>query len=673
MVKKWISADELANLLNRTSRMVRIRAKKEGWISRKLQARGGSYNIYLISDLPSDIQTAYAASLNISLEALKAALKPSSEVVKKVNIVSYSGRGAVTKAVKPLDASREADLTIAAMRVKLIESYSQSGLSVKAFIKAYEDGVIASDLKERLGRWGNIHTPSNFYKNWLAVYEQHGLAGLAPQYQRRKGGAGMSFDEKAKEIIRALYLDLRKPSAASVVDDLKQYGYELNYSTVTRYIREIPNSVKVFYREGQKAYHDKFDPYIERDYTLFKPMEWGCADHHIFDFVIIHEGRIFRPWVTLFMDMRSRTITGWWIDVVPNTLTIMRAFSMSVDRYGLFSNLLIDNGKDFRSEWFAGSEWKQRRTKPEKETLELIEGVLQDCKTKVNFTDLHRGQPKPVEGVLQECKTDVHFATPYRGQSKPVERFFRTVCERFSKMQDFYVGSNTVDAPEDKKLFWGRINGRDKIEVTYTLEALRKDFGHFVTWFNSEWQHSGQGMDGKTPNEVFAENMDYKRELPEQYRKYLFTVREKRVVQRNGVSVDGISYYHPAMVRLIGEKVEVRRDINDIGAVAIFSLPDMVYQFDAVSDLFKDKGITEESLRAVRKVQRQAREHLKDYRWDEDIRNARKTPAQILAEQTADTADAQDIDDVLATKKVVGGEPLLPRRKRTLRLPTDPD
>ena len=646
MVKRWISAVEIANVLGITKRGVNKRARNEQWQNRSIKANGGMTQVFQLEFLPDDIQRAYAASLSMDLQALKTALKPASEAEKKVLIISYNGRGAVTKAIKPLEASSEVGLRIAAMRVKLIEAYSQSGLSAKAFIAAYEAGEVAADLRERLGRWGNIHTQSNFYKNWLAVYQKHGIAGLVPQYDRKRGGAGASFDEKAKEIINSLYLDLRKPSIASVVDDLKQYGYELNYTTVTRYIREIPNSVKVFYREGQKAYHDKFDPYIERDYTLFKAMEWGCADHHIFDFVITHEGRIFRPWVTLFMDMRSRTITGWWIDVVPNTLTIMRAFSMSVEQYGLFENMLVDNGKDFRSEWFAGSEWKERRTKPEKETLELIAGVLQDCKTKI------------------------HFATPYMGQSKPVERFFRTVCERFSKMQDFYVGSNTVDAPEDKKLFWGRINGRDKIEVTYTLEQLRHDFAQFVTWFNSNWQHSGQGMDGKTANEVFAETFEHKRELPEEYRKYLFTVREKRVVQRNGVSIDGISYYNPEMVRLIGEKVEVRRDINDIGKAAIFSLPDLVFQFDAESDVFKDRGITEENLRAVRKERKKAREHLKDYRWDKDIRNARKTPAQLLAEKIE---EQEPVPDALESKKVVGGDPLAPRRKRTLRLPIDPD
>lgn len=670
MVKRWISAIEIANILGIAKRSVNRRARNEQWRNRSIKANGGMCQVFQLEFLPDDVQRAYAASLKMDLQALQTALKPASEAEKKVTIISYNGRGAVTKTIKPLDASSEAGLRIAAMRVKLIEAYSQSGLSAKAFIAAYESGSVAADLRERLGRWGNIHTQSNFYKNWLAVYQEYGIAGLVPQYARRRGGAGASFDEKAKEIINSLYLDLRKPSAASVARDLAQFGYDLKYVTVNRYIKEIPNSVKVFYREGQKAYHDKFDPYIERDYTLFKAMEWGCGDHHIFDFVITHEGRIFRPWVTLFMDMRSRTITGWWIDVVPNTLTIMRAFSMSVEQYGLFENMLVDNGKDFRSEWFAGSEWKQRRTRPEKETLELIECVLQDCKTNVSFSVLHRGQSKSSNGVVQDCKTDIHFATPYMGQSKPVERLFRTIIELFSKMQDFYVGSNTVDAPEYKKLFWGRINGRDKIQVTYTLEQLRRDFAQFVTWFNSSWQHSGQGMDGKTPNAVFAETFDHKRELPEEYRKYIFTVREKRVVQRNGVSIDGISYYNPEMVRLIGEKVEVRRDINDIGKAAIFSLPDLVFQFDAESDVFKDRGITEENLRAVRKEQRQAREHLKDYRWDKDIRNARKTPAQLLAEKIE---EPDPVPNALESKKVVGGEPLAPKRKRTLRLPIDPD
>jgi hypothetical protein len=36
---------------------------------------------------------------------------------------------------------------------------------------------------------------------------------------------------------------------------------------------------------------------------------------------------------------------------------------MCVENFGTFDNLLIDNGKDFKSYWFAGSAWKNRKMK----------------------------------------------------------------------------------------------------------------------------------------------------------------------------------------------------------------------------------------------------------------------------------------------------------------------
>ncbi|MDR3302074.1 MAG: Mu transposase C-terminal domain-containing protein [Spirochaetaceae bacterium] len=648
MISKWLSASEIAEFLSATVRWIQKRSVTEHWTSRNEKANGGIRKTYQIAALPEDVQTAYAASLKLSLADLQSQLKPPAGHQKKINIPRYNGRGAKTKEIKPIDAAADTDLKIAALRAQLIRAYNDSGLSAAQFITAYENGVAVPELRERLGRWGNIHTQSNFY-GWLASYERHGLAGLAPQYAKRHGGAGASLDERAKELIQGIYLDPRKPSIASVERDIKQFGYELNYTIINRYIKdEIPLSVKAFYRMGEKAYHDRFDPYIERDYTLFKAMEWGCADHHLFDFVITHEGRIFRPWLTAFIDMRSRKITGWHIDVVPNTLTIMRAFSMSVDTCGLFGNLLIDNGKDFKSHWFAGTAWKERRTRPEKDTLDLIEGVLHDCGTKA------------------------HFATPYRGQSKPIERFFRTVIELFSKQQEFYVGSNTATRPDDAKLYWGRINGRDRIEVTYTLAQLREDFGNFAAWFNSNWQHSGQGMDGRTPDEVFAANLEVQREMPEAMRKYVFAIREQRTVQRNGITIDGISYYNGELVRLIGSRVEVRRDINDVGKVAVFSLPGCIYQFDAVNEFFKDRGIAEENIRRVRNAQKKAREHLQDFAQSAaEVRRSKKTPAELLAEQ----ARFRVIPGANSFKnlEVVGGEPLAVINRRRLRLPTDPD
>ncbi|GHV93222.1 hypothetical protein AGMMS50268_37250 [Spirochaetia bacterium] len=625
-MEKWLTHNEIAQLVSRSKGWIIQRAKNECWPYRSYAARGGKERRYHLANLPEDIQTAYAASIKTTLEDLQNQLKPASKVEKKIDIPRYSGRGAKAGEVKPLDNTPAEYLQIAATRRKVLEAYSASGLTAGQFVTAYNNSVAVPELRGQLGPYGDISTQSSLYR-WLERYEQNGLAGLAPQYAKRRGGSGASLDEQAKELIQAIYLDSHKPSCRTVERDIRQFGYNLNYSIINRYIRdEIPASVKTFYRMGEKAYHDRFDPYITRDYTLFKSMEWGVADHHLFDFVIKHKGRIFRPWLTRFDDMRSRKITGWHIDVVPNTLTILRAMSMSVENCGTFDNLLIDNGKDFKSYWFAGNTWKQRRMKLDKDTCDLVEGVLHDC------------------GTL------AHFCIPYRGQSKPIERAFRTDIELFEKRMETYVGSNTAQRPDEAKLYWGRINGRDKIDVELTLEDVRRMYAEYVEWFNNEWHHTGQGMDGKTPQQVYEETRGPRKDIPEEMRKYIFTRREKRTVQRNGVTIDGIEYFNPQMVQYIGTEVEVRRDINKIGTVSLFLLPERTYLFEAESDVLKDFGIPEENMRAQRKAQKTARNHLSKFaRNASEIRQSIKSPAELMAEEVTNAQDE---------RQVVNGDPL---------------
>jgi len=634
----WLSVKEIADLLSlKADSTVSRRAKREGWPYRSRAVRGGQGRLYPLARLPGDVQLAYAASLQMSLEELRGQLKPEPKPGKKASIPRYSGRGAKTAEVKSMGDTPEEYLRIASARRLVIEAYSESSLTAGEFVRRYRGGEIAPDIRARLGKHGDISHASGLYR-WLGRYERHGLAGLAPQYARRRGGPGASLGGEAKEMIHSLWLDMRRPSIRSVARDLRQFGYELSYSAISRYIRDgIPPSVKTFYRKGEKAYHDRFDPYIKRDYTLFKAMEWGVADHHLFDFVVTHKGRIFRPWLTAFMDMRSRKITGWHIDVVPNTLTIIRALAMSVEACGTFGNLLIDNGKDFRSHWFAGGAWKSRESGLDEGTCDLVSGVLHDCGTRA------------------------HFCLPYRGQSKPIERLFGTVCELFSKRMDTYVGSNTATRPDEAKLYWGRINGRDKIEVALTLEETRRRFAEFALWYNTQWAHSGQGMGGRTPEQVFEACRGERREVPDELRRYIFSRREKRTVQRRGVTIDGIEYYNPALAQHIGTQVEVRRDINRLGAVSIFSLPERVFLMDAESDVLKDFGAPEENLRAQRTAQRKARGHLAKHARDAAIIRLVKSPAELMAEEAA--AKAEEAGPA-AMPIAAGGESHAPKRKK---------
>jgi hypothetical protein len=195
MISRWLSAGEIAGIISITKRGVITRASREHWPSRNEKANGGIRRVYQVCALPEDIQSAYAGSLKLSLTELQSGIKPPSKHEKKMDIPRYNGRGAKTKAVKPVEGTADTDLKIASARRKLIEAYNQSGLSVPQFITAYENGVAVPELRERLGRYGNIHTQSNFYE-WLARYERYGIAGLAPQYAKSRGGSGASLDGK---------------------------------------------------------------------------------------------------------------------------------------------------------------------------------------------------------------------------------------------------------------------------------------------------------------------------------------------------------------------------------------------------------------------------------------------------------------------------------------------
>ena len=608
-MKKWLSSIEIGALLDRTARFVRSRAQKEDWIKRKKSVRGGQQYYYALSSLPEDIQTAYAATKNMTLTELQSTLNPPSNTPKNIQIRGYSSRTKSSRTVQSLENLSENYRQVGLLKADLIGKWETSGLTVEQFVKKYNAGMFAA-ISEKLGKYGNIKHPSTFYR-WLRDYEQKGLVGLCPQYKLSRGGNGKDIPQQAKEIIEALYLDYRKPSVASVERDIKQFGYDINYSLVYRYLKDLPKSVITYYREGIKAYHDKFDPYIPRDYTLFKTMEWGVGDHHMMDIVIRHNDRLMRPWVTAFDDMRSRYRTGWWVDAIPDTITILRALDMTLRDCGAFQNLLIDNGKDFKGLWLSGNEWKVKRLGRLTESIEHL-----------------------VSGVFRDCGFNVHFCTPYRGQSKPIERAFRTDIEQFEKYIETYVGSNTITRPEEAKLYWSKIGNREKKDVFLTLELLREIYADYVKYLNTQCPHTGHGMDGKTRKQVFEENWTVRRILPDEYRRLVMTRREERKVHRNGVKIDGIYYYNPELAQYIGSLVKVFRGLNDVGKVWIYLLPKLTYLCEAYSDVLKDLGIPEENLRRQRKAQKKSRQHLKKYgQHAAAIRRSRKSPAQLLAEE----------------------------------------
>jgi hypothetical protein len=153
-------------------------------------------------------------------------------------------------------------------------------------------------------------------------------------------------------------------------------------------------------------------------------------------------------------------------------------------------------------------------------------------------------------------------------------------------------------------------------------------------------------MDGKTLEQVFNENRKSRRDLPAGFAKYVWTRREVKTVQRNGVRHEGGWYYNEKMQAITGQEVELRVSIDDLGQAYIFSLAGE-FLYNAVSE-FADSGITEENVWNVRRLRKQAKKHLKQYQAAiREIRKDKRTQLEELRDSGGASPDGGDYRDYL--------------------------
>lgn len=454
-------------------------------------------------------------------------------------------------------------------RIKIIGEYKQSGLAVVDFCKIYNKG-----LSKRIGTDDVYPSISHMtLYRWLDKLASNNLIKLNKGY-------GKALDEEDKRIIKSLYFTTAKWSVAKVYRKWASMKEEapVSYRTVKRYIGSLPPILHAL-REGGKYLNDKFMPYVVRDYTKYEVMQLWVSDHHQFDFYVRDGKSVYRPYLTAFVDMRSRKPMGWVISRYPSSYTILNALYNGIQSYGLPSEMLFDNGKDYRSKRLQGT------------SIFLDEEKIR------------------IQGVFERYKIQVHFCEPYHGQSKPIERWFRTISDDFSKELPSYVGSNTKTTLEERNRNWKMI----KDSVSITLDDVRVAFDEWVERFNNRI-HTGEGMNA-TPNEVF--NAYYKNviriDLDRNYRQELFAKEEWHKVGRNGIKFEGINYWSVELIRLQGNKKKYRvvRDIDDIGQVCVYDKEGNFICEAYNKHIGENK--TEEDIKEVKKKRKIIKQSVKTY------------------------------------------------------------
>ena len=469
-------------------------------------------------------------------------------------------------------------------RRAILRDMEKQGLKPPEYSEAYNSGFCI-----RVDGVGKL-SASTLYR-WQKSYSADGIKGLAPRYNR--SGGARSLNTEDKELIQAYYLDENRPSLAHILRLIKRYhGRSIAYAAARRYINRLPKALKVLKRQGAKAYSDKAAPFIKRGYEDLVPMQIASADHHILDLLCRHpqKGTPFRPWLTMITDYRSRKPLGWHIGITPNRYSILHALEQCVDDYGVPAEIHIDNGKDFRSKLLNGQNAKMKNPDPFGEE-QIVE----------------------IQGVFGQLGTSVHFTTPYRAQTKPVERFFRVVAETFSKEFPSYTGSNTSDRPADVALYYKRIKGQEKRGDLPELGDVAALFCLWVRRYSAEHKHRGNGMNGRTPDQVFIEeSTDSCLVMPRELRALVFSEQFVRTVQRNGINIGSANYYAPDVVRYLGHQIIARRPFRDSDAIIVFS-PDGRQLFTAYEGVLDDTGDARKNTRKRASMNRNQKNILGSY------------------------------------------------------------
>ena len=445
---------------------------------------------------------------------------------------------------------------------------------------------------------------STLYK-WDADFREHGVNGLLPAETRYGKRGSYKMDPEAYDYLLALYLNNRKRNAAYCYKLLKvaakENGWQIpSLRSVQRMIADLPESVRMVAREHGKTVYDKCLPYTDRDTGKILSNQVWVGDHFRCDFFVKDRGKWIRPWITAWLDMRSRRFMGWKVCATPSTGTIIDSFArIALDPViGLPLEIYIDNGRDYCSKEFAGRGHRKKALLDEKQ----------------------------VKTMLDSLNVKVHFAIPENGRAKVIEREFRTVAEQICKEFPTWCASKPGDRPEDLQ----KLLKKDLPCINITLEKAAQVIGDWFTHIKNEMVSEGKGRKGQTPNETFNLNRMPLRIAPQDQMRILLMRHSQPLKIRNAqVVFKGAAYYHIELVKRYGEKVYVRYNENDMSRVSIYDLDDR-WICDAVKpDALPGVGADKEALQAEQRRKAKAKKLLYS---DPRLKTAKETPVYNIAE-----------------------------------------
>ncbi|MBR2525900.1 transposase [bacterium] len=525
MNETYIDIKRIAEIKGlKSTRSIRIAIQKGRYIAREVKVNGGASYEILYSSLEPEIQE------RLEDEEIKStALIP---VENKTNFISENAK---------MNALARVDIVTALMNIR--SKYPTKKEADDVFLDLYNSGLYLPQIFKFVGTIsiGTLH-------RWVKAYENYGTKGLLPQRKTNQlGEYNSKLNGKMKKVFLTYLLHPNKFSIGKSISltkhILEKRGYEdipcnLTFRRFAEHFKKQNYSKWVIMREGEKAYHDKVEPYIERDISKLEVGDVLIADGHVLNFQVINPftGRPTRATLVGFLDWKSTALVGYEIMMTENTQCIASALRNAILNLGVIPKVVYqDNGKAFKAKYFQH----------------------------VDFDE------SGFNGVYASLGIKSVFAKPYNARAKVIERFFKEFQEEFEKMMISYCGSSIENKPAWMKR--GEKLHRElhrKMTGNYipTVQEVIKYIDCWIDYHNSKPCPNDSQITIKQ-----CLNTVQKQDIDKNILNDLMMKTEVRTINRGEITFLGLHYRNDFLIDL-REKVFIRYSLFDLTKVYVYSV-----------------------------------------------------------------------------------------------------
>ncbi|WP_252962573.1 transposase family protein [Psychrobacter sp. PSP] len=433
-MKNQFAISEITKLsiegLPKSRRAIEMYVARNGWqyVEVPSSGRGGVRREYVLPEaLFEDVKLQALATLAHDADISDVAQTSSTELATTNNNV-------VASAAVLADWQRDCAIARIAVVRYVLKAAELTGKTkaIEAFAKASKEKRLDETLIATIKRANSKSGAKSGVKEGRGNVSRRTLFDWVKAFETSEADANASavalLAPKARTteippwagILLKLWSDPAKPELAEVMRRIEtayaDSDVEMPSYHQARYFLEthIGNVERERGRMGSREIKN-IKPFVRRDASVLLPTDVYTADGHTFDAEVAHPdtGKPFRPEITTVLDVHTRMVVGYSIDLAESGLAVLDAISSAASDYGIPAIFYVDNGSGYKNT------------------------MMKDEST----------------GLMTRMGVEVKHSIAYNSQARgTIERVHQTIWIRLAKKLPTYIGDD-MDSQAKQAVF----------------------------------------------------------------------------------------------------------------------------------------------------------------------------------------------------------------------------